>query len=817
MDLEPMAMAPPGQRLGGRWLLRLSASLMLAWAAATSAAAGEAEPLVVLAQPGPWSAISGLIGYGSRLWFVNSTKFVDHNSADVYSYDPALGQARYERHLFSQDAGDAVVANGLLYWPFEDARFSVGRGEYAVTNGREWQWRILPEGNVFHVHAMAASGQTLFAATSAWHAGLQRSDDGGMTWRVLYDHPTPTGLVSRLTALAVLGRTLYAGLTAFGEGGPKLLRAEGETLRALAGWPTGESVDRLAVYRGWLYAVNVSGGRGTVWRTDGKGIERVNDLDGQPVRALAAGGETLWAVTGSEGAGALWRSPDGVNWSLAQLFSAAEPVDVTVYAGRVYIGTVGPNARGALWGPAPPAQVEAPPAPASLPPRPRPPQRVDLARGLDALDRAIASPSSYRNHGERLRDLVQALALSGNASIGVELARRLDRPAPSVTLRLFGGQLTVSAATFVRWYLLWGTALSGYGRIPPALLSEPWTDHANRAEKYLAPAPAAAWAAAELRQADDDTLGALISGLGAPDRPRWLDGDFVGALTALTDQRFGYDFAAWRDWWARQSPSKRFPVRGMLRVPRGVLMMGSDQGTPAERPVHRVTISAFWIDRLEVTNADFATFVAATAHVTDPERAGVGWHWDREWHEVPGADWRHPHGPASSIAGLERHPVVQVSWRDAGAYCQWRQARLPTEAEWERAARGDGGRIYPWGDQAPREAGRYRASYGSDECCGADPGDGYLFTAPAGSFPAGQSPFAVQDLAGNVWEWVEDWFDPEFYNRSPAVDPVNTTPAGRKVIRGGGWGNNPWGLRSTLRHANPPDIGLSMVGFRCVR
>jgi sulfatase modifying factor 1 len=812
-----MTKAPPGGRRGGLWPLQLAAILTLTLAAGSSAAAGEVEPLVLLAQPGPWSAISGLIGYGNRLWFVDSTKFVDHNSADVYSYDPALGRSRYERHLFSQDAGDPIVANGLLYWPFEDARFSAGRGEYAVTNGREWQWRILPDGQVFHVHAMAVSGRTLYAATSAWHAGLQRSDDGGVTWRVVYDHPTPGRLVSRLTALAVLDQTLYAGLTAFSDGGAKLLRADGDTLRALAGWPRGESVDRLTVYRGWLYAVNVSAGRRSVWRTDGKAVERITDLDGRPVRALAPGEKTLWAVTGNDGGGALWHSTDGMTWGVAQRFSGAGPVDVTVYGGRVYVGTIGPNGRGALWGPAPPAPVGAPAAPTSLPPIPRSPKPVDLPRALDALDRALASPSSYQNHGERLRDILHTLVLSGNAALGVDLGRRLDGPFPSITLSLFGGQLTVPAAALARWYLLWAIARSGHGRVPPALLSEPWIDPGNRAEKYLGPAPAAAWAAAELRQVDDDTLGALVARLGAPGHPPWLDGDFVGALTALTGQRFGYDLAAWRDWWTRRSPGRRSPAGERLRIPRGVLMMGSDRGTPAERPVHRVTISAFWIDRLEVTNADFAAFVAATAHVTDPERAGVGWHWDREWREVPGADWRHPHGPGSSIGGLERHPVVQVSWRDADAYCRRRHARLPTEAEWERAARGNDSRTYPWGDEAPRKAARYRASYGSDECCRADPGDGYLFTAPVGSFPLGQSPFAVQDLAGNVWEWVQDWFDPEFYSRSPAVDPVNRTPAERTVIRGGGWGNDPWGLRSTLRHANPPDIGLSMVGFRCAR
>ncbi len=245
--------------------------------------------------------------------------------------------------------------------------------------------------------------------------------------------------------------------------------------------------------------------------------------------------------------------------------------------------------------------------------------------------------------------------------------------------------------------------------------------------------------------------------------------------------------------------------------------MGSTEGEAAERPIHRVVVSVFMIDRLETTNVEFAEFVTATGHVTDAERTGVGWHWEGTWREVRGADWRHPRGPASSIDGLARHPVVQVSWNDARAYCAWRGKRLPTEAEWERAARGAGGRRYPWGDEPPRAGGHYRASYGSDRCCAADAGDGYLFTAPVGSFRLGRSPFGVDDLAGNVWEWAEDWFDDGFYGRSSGADPVNRTPTGRKVIRGGGWGNDPWGLRSTLRHANPPDIGLSMVGLRCAR
>lgn len=265
------------------------------------------------------------------------------------------------------------------------------------------------------------------------------------------------------------------------------------------------------------------------------------------------------------------------------------------------------------------------------------------------------------------------------------------------------------------------------------------------------------------------------------------------------------------------SPLWPATAEDMVTVPAGDLLMGSERGEPAERPVHRVSLGTFRIDRFEVINAEFAAFVGTTAHVTDPERAGVGWHWDGAWRELKGAEWRHPRGPGSSIEGLERHPVVQVSWNDATRYCRARSARLPTEAEWERAARGEGRGTYPWGDAPPREGSRYRASYGSDVCCRADAGDGYRFTAPVGSFPLGRSPFGIEDLAGNVWEWVEDSFDPMFYRRSPVVNPVHRASTPRKVIRGGGWGNDAWGLRSTLRHANPPDIGLSMVGFRCAR
>lgn len=537
-----------------RGAFSLTAVLILSFLSLLAPVPGRAdEPLSPLSQPGPWSGISGLIGYGARLWFVSSVKFVDHNSADVYSYDPATGRSRYELHLFSQDAGDPLVAGGLLYWPFEDARFSLGRGEYLVTNGRESRWLSLAQGEVFHAHAMAAHGGALFAATSAWRGGLQRSDDRGATWRVLYEHATPAGRVSRLTTLAVLDGTLYAGVTAYGQNGVTLLRMAGDSLGPVPGWPRGDAVTAMTPHGRWLYAVHTAGGATTVLRTDGRSVERVAGLDGQGVRALAAGPDALWAVSARDGAGALWRSADGLTWSLEQRFADAEPLAVTVYAGRVYVGTTGAGGRGTLWGPRAPAPAAPPAAPASLPAPPRPPFRTDLAAALQTLDAALADPASYAAHGAGLRAALEPLAEGGLAQAGVELGRRLDGPFPELRVRLFGGNLTVPAVKMARWSLLRAMALNGHGRVPPALLAEPWTEHPNRPEKYFEPAPAAAWAAAQLRQSDPETLGALVGRLGAADQPRWLDGDFVGALTALTGERFGYDVGAWREWWARRT------------------------------------------------------------------------------------------------------------------------------------------------------------------------------------------------------------------------------------------------------------------------
>jgi formylglycine-generating enzyme required for sulfatase activity len=232
------------------------------------------------------------------------------------------------------------------------------------------------------------------------------------------------------------------------------------------------------------------------------------------------------------------------------------------------------------------------------------------------------------------------------------------------------------------------------------------------------------------------------------------------------------------------------PQPELVSIPGGRFAMGDAAGEPDEAP-RAVVVRAFRMMRHEVTNREFAAFVAATGYVTDAERSGAGYVWTDRWRSVRGAEWRHPQGPTSTIVGLEDHPIVQASARDAAAYCAWLGLRLPTEAEWEFAARSADGRRYPWGNERPQQRGERRANFGAADCCAPDGSDGFLRTAPVGSFPRGASPYGLQDMAGNGWEWTASPYRGE-----------------EVALRGGGWGNDPYCLRAAYRHGNPPDIGL---------
>ena len=237
----------------------------------------------------------------------------------------------------------------------------------------------------------------------------------------------------------------------------------------------------------------------------------------------------------------------------------------------------------------------------------------------------------------------------------------------------------------------------------------------------------------------------------------------------------------------------------LVAIPAGTATLGDPDGDTNE-VTKTVPIAAFRLMRREVTNRQFAQFVRVNAYRTTVEILGEGHVWERRWRQETSANWRHPQGRQSDLADLYNHPVVQVSAIDAEAFCRHYGMRLPSEDEWEFAARGPRGFRYPWGNTLNREFLPDVANAGTYACCAPSASDGFARTAPVGTYPRGRSPFGLDDMAGNVWEWTATPFP------GAAAD---------RVIRGGGWGNDPYCLRTAYRHGNPPMIGLDMVGFRC--
>lgn len=251
-------------------------------------------------------------------------------------------------------------------------------------------------------------------------------------------------------------------------------------------------------------------------------------------------------------------------------------------------------------------------------------------------------------------------------------------------------------------------------------------------------------------------------------------------------------------------------------VPAGSFMMGSENGSDNERPVHEVSLDAFWIDRTEVANAQFEMFVADSGFQTTAEREGGGYTYTNSgWEYIAGADWRHPQEPASNLDGLGRHPVVLVSWDDATAFCEWAGGRLPTEAEWEYAARGPDNLVYPWGNAFDGT----RLNYCDQNCLfdwtDQSVDDGYEFTAPVGSYSNGASWIGALDMAGNIWEWVQDRYGE--YGSSPQTNPQGLSVGESRVLRGGAYHGNGSAGRTSNRIHYQQGVTDYAVGFRCAQ
>ncbi|QEC54424.1 formylglycine-generating enzyme family protein [Flavisolibacter ginsenosidimutans] len=306
---------------------------------------------------------------------------------------------------------------------------------------------------------------------------------------------------------------------------------------------------------------------------------------------------------------------------------------------------------------------------------------------------------------------------------------------------------------------------------------------------------------------------------------------------------------------------------GMVLIPAGTFEMGGDnnQASPDEYPKHTVTVSSFYMDATEVTNAQFKKFVDATGYITTAERkpdwdelkktlppgtpkppdsvlqaASLVFHqssgpvdlndYSQWWRWTKGADWKHPEGPQSNVKGKENLPVVQVSWDDATAYCKWAGKRLPTEAEWEFAARGGlTNNIYPWGNEHVNSGKPKANSWEGKFPYFNEKKDGYVTAAPVKSFsPNG---YGLYDMAGNVWEWCSDWYDYNYYKSLAGKTTVNPKgpeksydpdepQAQKRSLRGGSFLCNDAycsGYRVARRMKSTPDTGLEHTGFRCVK
>lgn len=511
------------------------------------------QRLELLASIKPWPVATNPIIYEGRLWFSASVLGSNHNSADIWSLDPQssdlAGGLRYENHLFSQDAGSPVIFQGLLYWPHEDPRLSLGYGAISVTDGRQWTQLEIRTATIFHVHHLVDWGGTLVAATSAWRAGLQSSDDGGASWSEFYNHPTPPRRVSRLLHPAVNFGRFYFMLR--DPEGSRLARITRDQPAVVESWP--KKPFRALTADGDVHLYGIVGNRGVdgIWKSNGRKSQQLSNPPGSgyPVD-LFVGQDRLWALfnTGSGGYVASYSKDD--KWRIEAEFDGGTPHELVVTANQILVTGTGADGKAAIWGikdtalPKPSAGYRREfPVPFKLPAN----ENIDWQRQSDRLKEALLDPSNFKNHGrDGLREVVRSIAaLSPPADF---LAKHLDAPMAKTRVHVIGKEAEIPAKRMGKWILLWGMRSNSQSRVPVELLGEPWQTEPRKSQKYFAPLLAALFTIAHNRQSDAETIDALIDRLRAQKDPPWLQGDIIGTLSAITGKKFGYDVDRWQQW-----------------------------------------------------------------------------------------------------------------------------------------------------------------------------------------------------------------------------------------------------------------------------
>ncbi len=496
--------------------------------------------LDIVAQVGPWPVASRLIGYRGRLWFANSIKGRNHNSADIWSLNPVTGEKRYERHLFSQDAGIPLVSNGLLYWPFEDALLSFGNGVIEVTDGEAWQPLLIPNAPIYHTNQLLDWQGGLLAITGTRNAGMQVSKDAGRSWNEHYIHPTPSTHVSRLKEMIVFDGKLYAALN---DAKVKRLTVwTGSGYQTVRSWPLNRYFNGLVVHKEAIYGIVGRGNEREIWKYDGVNSIRVGQKG--PFADLASDGDQLWIVSRN---GKLWSSAMGEKWVRHGDLKNGRPTSIQAVGSNIYVAGAGDDGRGIIWGLRDQA-IPMGPKPTKLPLQTQPKQGVtDWANAGQKLDALLSDPSSYGASGNGKLSVLVFQAAAQGAPPGF-FAARLKAKIPSMNVSAFGGNMQLRAEDIAHSLLLSGMERAGHPNVPVEYLLDPWGSSPNSYEKYFELELSALRAVIGSDQNDSPTIEALLKRLDYADDPPWLKSQIIGTLTAVSDEHFGYDIKAWKKW-----------------------------------------------------------------------------------------------------------------------------------------------------------------------------------------------------------------------------------------------------------------------------